>query len=102
MRLSSSRVPFHLPFAVLISCASLGAAPVQAAVSVIASAADPQRSLFPSDRFTVLDVTQETFRRVNLPNPACAERPSDCADIDVVNTLDGFNLQPRLSIPFDG
>jgi hypothetical protein len=30
-------------------------------------------------------------------------RPSDCADLDVINnTLDGFNLQPRLSIPFDG
>jgi hypothetical protein len=23
-------------------------------------------------------------------------------DVDVINTLDGFNLQPRLSIPFDG
>jgi hypothetical protein len=29
-------------------------------------------------------------------------RPSDCADIDVLNTLDGFNLQPRISIPFTG
>jgi hypothetical protein len=29
-------------------------------------------------------------------------RVSDCADLDVINTLDGFNLQPRLSIPFSG
>jgi hypothetical protein len=29
-------------------------------------------------------------------------RPSDCEDLDVINTLDGFNLLPRLSIPFDG
>jgi hypothetical protein len=29
-------------------------------------------------------------------------RVSDCADIDVLNTLDGFNLQPRISIPFSG
>ena len=29
-------------------------------------------------------------------------RPSDCEDIDVLNTLDGFNLQPRISIPFSG
>ena len=29
-------------------------------------------------------------------------RPSDCADIDVLNTLDGFNIQPRISIPFTG
>jgi hypothetical protein len=39
---------------------------------------------------------------MNLPKPDCAVRPSDCADIDVINTLDGFNLQPRLSIPFSG
>jgi hypothetical protein len=57
---------------------------------------------FPSDRFMVLDPDQATFRRVDLPKPDCAARPSDCEDIDVMNTLDGFNLQPRLAIPFDG
>src|SRR5262249_33145568 len=31
-----------------------------------------------------------------------AERPSDYQDVQVLNTLDGFNVQPRLSIPFDG
>jgi hypothetical protein len=61
-----------------------------------------ERPLFPSDRFTVRDLTQNTGRRVNLPKPSCTERPSDCADIDVINTLDGFNVQPRLSIAFDG
>jgi hypothetical protein len=50
----------------------------------------------------VLDPHQATFRSVNLPKPDCAARPSDCEDIDVINTLDGFNLQPRLAIPFDG
>jgi hypothetical protein len=50
----------------------------------------------------VPDSTQLTRLRVNLPRPDCAIRPSDCADVDVINTLDGFNLQPRLSIPFDG
>lgn len=57
---------------------------------------------FPSDRFTALDFRQATSRRVNLPKPDCATRPSDCEDLDVINTLDGFNLQPRLAIPFDG
>ena len=61
-----------------------------------------ERALFPSDRFTVRDLTQNTGRRVSLPKPSCTERPSDCADIDVINTLDGFNVQPRLSIAFDG
>ena len=48
------------------------------------------------------DPGQNTGLRVSLPKPNCVARPSDCADIDVINTLDGFNLQPRLSIPFDG
>jgi hypothetical protein len=62
----------------------------------------PLTSPFPSDRFTVADHDQKTGVRVSLPKPDCAVRVSDCADIDVINTLDGFNLQPRLSIPFSG
>ena len=57
---------------------------------------------FPSDRFTVADASQNTGRRVSLPKPDCTARPTDCADLDVINTLDGFNVQPRLSLPFDG
>jgi hypothetical protein len=57
---------------------------------------------FPSNLFTELDLTQATLLRVDLPKPDCAARPTDCADIDVVNTLDGFNIQPRISIPFSG
>src|SRR2546425_5019375 len=57
---------------------------------------------FPSDLFTVVDQSQNTGLRINLPKPDCLARPSDCEDLDVINTLDGFNLQPRLSIPFDG
>ena len=29
-------------------------------------------------------------------------RVSDCADLSLINTLDGFNTQPRISIPFTG
>jgi hypothetical protein len=50
----------------------------------------------------VADSTQNTGRRVNLPYPDCAIRMSDCEDLDVINTLDGFGLQTRISIPFDG
>jgi hypothetical protein len=57
---------------------------------------------FPSNLYTTPDATQLTGLRVDLPKPDCAARPSDCADIDVLNTLDGFNVQPRLSMPFDG
>jgi Bacterial Ig-like domain len=57
---------------------------------------------FPTNLYTVRDHTQATGLRVNLPKPDCAVRPSDCADIDVLNELDGFNIQPRISIPFSG
>jgi pimeloyl-ACP methyl ester carboxylesterase len=57
---------------------------------------------FPSDLLTVADERQNTGRRVNLPQPDCASRPSECQDLDLINKLDGFNIQPRLSVPFDG
>ena len=71
-----------------------------AAVEALFDLSSTTTSPFPSDRFTVDDHDQKTGVRVNLPKPDCGARPSDCADIDVINTLDGFNLQPRLSIPF--
>jgi len=60
------------------------------------------QSPFPSDRFTAGDAQQNTGLRVNLPEPNCATHLSDCADVALLNQLDGFNPQPRLSIPFDG
>jgi Bacterial virulence factor lipase N-terminal len=60
------------------------------------------QSPFPSDRFTILDPGQNTGIHVALPLPNCAVFPADCADIKLLNQLDGFNAQPRLSIPFDG
>src|SRR6266704_194017 len=63
---------------------------------------NPESGPFPSDRFTVADASQLTGRRVDLPLPDRATRPSDYDDISVINTLDGFNLQPRLSITFSG
>lgn len=71
-------------------------------VSVRSDLSDPAGSPFPSNRFTVMDWSQKTYRRVNLPKPDCSVRPSDCADIDVINTLDGFSTQPRITVPFTG
>ncbi|TFV93908.1 hypothetical protein E4K72_18970, partial [Oxalobacteraceae bacterium OM1] len=71
-------------------------------VSVRFDLSSPSASPFPSDRFTLTDGSQLTGRRVNLPKPDCGQRPSDCADIDVLNTLDGFSTQPRITIPFTG
>jgi hypothetical protein len=60
------------------------------------------QSPMPSDRFTLLDRHQNTGLRVNLPFPNCTTNPSDCLDTALLNQLDGFNPQPRISIPFDG
>ncbi len=57
---------------------------------------------FPTNLDTVPDSTQLTGLRVNLPLPSCTARPSDCADDAVINSLDGFNIQPRITIPFSG
>jgi hypothetical protein len=55
---------------------------------------------FPSNLYTTPDASQLTGLRVDLPQPNCSTNPSDCADVAVVNQLDGFNIQPRISVPF--
>jgi hypothetical protein len=71
-------------------------------VEALFDLSSPQGSPFPSDRFSVLEFKNLTYRRVNLPAPDCAVRVSDCQDVELLNTLDGFNLQPRLRVPFSG
>lgn len=74
----------------------------QATVHVLFDLSQPHGAPFPSDIYTVADESTNTGRKIELPLPDCAVRPSDCEDLQVINNLDGFNLQPRLSIPFDG
>ena len=57
---------------------------------------------FPTNLDTTADATQITGLRVDLPKPDCTTRVSDCQDIAVLDTLDGFDIQPRISIPFSG
>jgi hypothetical protein len=57
---------------------------------------------FPTNLDTVPDNSQITKLHVDLPKPNCAVRVTDCQDIDVLDTLDGFNIQPRISVPFSG
>ena len=77
-------------------------APLHAkAVHALFNLGSPAGGPFASDRFTVRDRSQNTGRRVSLPLPDPATHLSDYQDTQVLNTLDGFNLQPRLSIPFD-
>jgi Bacterial Ig-like domain len=105
--LRSSALPTTLSHAMALSLALL--APVAALADPPASGVrvkfdlnDIAGSPFPSDRYTVREWGNQTFRRVNLPKPDCAVRVSDCEDIAVINTLDGFSTQPRITVPFTG
>ena len=82
----------------LASPGSARAAETQARFELRSIAGTP----FPSDWFTVADSTNVTGRRVALPKPDCGVHVSECLDIDTVNQRDGFNIQPRLSVPFSG
>jgi len=87
----------------LVACA-LSACPLLCAAAVEArfDLTSPDTAPFPSNRFTDFDLRNLTSLRLTLPKPDCTVRVSDCTDLDVINTLDGFNLQPRLRIPFTG
>jgi Bacterial virulence factor lipase N-terminal len=87
---------------VLVIAITLLPAIAVAATHPVFNLNSPATSPFPSDRFTVFDGQQLTGLRVNLPLPNCATNPSDCADITLLNQLDGFNLQPRIAVAFDG
>src|SRR5215510_5021852 len=67
----------------LLSPAGVLAAGVQALFDLETRTGGP----FPSNLFTVADPSHNTGLQVNLPLPDCAARPSDCADLQVINTL---------------
>jgi hypothetical protein len=93
---------FRLMMLALISSLTMAASGQSRSVHIPSAAHDPDAGIFPSDFFTVPDIRQRTGLRINLPLPDCTERPSDCYDIALINQLDGFNLQTRVTVPFDG
>ncbi|MHB8340327.1 MAG: Ig-like domain-containing domain [Mycobacteriales bacterium] len=63
----------------------------------------PETSVFPNDRFTVPDSQEVSGERVNLPIPRCTSANySECDALRLLNGLDGFDLQPVVTIPFSG
>ena len=75
---------------------------VALALPTLALAGVKPGQAFPTNLDTTIDLTQLTGLRVSLPKPDCTTHPSDCSDIDVLNTLDGFSVDARVSIPFSG
>jgi hypothetical protein len=69
----------HLRYAFITLLSALWLSPLIAAadVKVLFDVHDPAKTIFPSNIFTKFDVTENTFRRVNLPKPAtCAATPA--------------------------
>src|ERR1039458_2543615 len=63
---------------------------------------NPQTGPFPADSLTVPDTTEITGKRVNLPLPDCTALPTLCGQLALINQLDGFNIQPRITVAFSG
>ena len=61
----------------------------------------PPPVISPTDATTVSDPDQITGRRVNLALPDCSTRTSDCDEIRLINRLDGFDVDPRITIRFN-
>jgi hypothetical protein len=62
-------------------------------------------AIFPNDMLTVADAGQLTGKRVNfrvgVDFPACdTTNYSTCDSFTLLNQLDGFDIQPRVTIPF--
>ena len=110
--MSACQRPPVVVVAVLLVLA-LAAPALAAGVQARFDLSSPTGAPFPSNRFTTADPSQRTGVRVNLPKPAGCPLttppppavftvPTDCFDIDELNTLDGFNPQPRIRVPFTG
>src|SRR5262245_29127677 len=79
-----------------------GSLPAAAQVEALFDLSTTTGGPFPTNVFTKLDFSNRSNRVVNLPKPDCTAMPARCADLDVLNSLDGFNLQLRVRIPFSG
>ena len=66
------------------------------------AAAAQVESLLPSDRLTTPDPGQSTGRRMALPLPDCAVDAAGCDEVRLLNELDGWSVNPRISIRFSG
>jgi len=75
-----------------------------AAASVrVLSGSTPDTRIMPSNQYTVPDSAQITGRRINLPVPTCdSTNLSTCDDLRMLNLQDGFDLRPRVTVPFSG
>ena len=98
-------LPVAVLAAALFTSGAVAALPAAAATGSVTlrAGATPETRPFPDNVFTVADTAQVTGRRVNLPLTGCAAQGSSvCDDLTLVNQLDGFDIRPRVTLPFTG
>jgi hypothetical protein len=98
-------LPVAVLAAALLTSGAVAAVPAAAATGSVAlrNGTTPETRPFPDNAFTVADTAQATGRRVNLPVAGCSAQGSSlCDDLALVNQLDGFDIRPRVTLPFTG
>ncbi|GAC1441669.1 MAG: hypothetical protein NVSMB55_10060 [Mycobacteriales bacterium] len=96
-------VPLLCSALLLVGIGALAPGQAAAATTTVLSGSTPATTPFPDDRWTVADSSQVSGKRIALPTAGCdAQGRSLCDDLALINTLDGFDLQPRVTIPFSG
>jgi hypothetical protein len=94
--LSARRLAARLALALSLAVAGVACAPA------LAAPAAQVESLVPSDRLTVPDPGQATGRRMALPLPDCGADAAGCDEMRLLNELDGWSVNPRVTIRFSG
>jgi hypothetical protein len=98
---------FGLAGALLMATPLAATVPAAAASVSVLHGSTMRTAIFPNNAFSVADSNQLTGRRVRLRSgvdyPACSPTNySLCDAYAMLNKLDGFDLQPRVNLPFSG
>src|SRR5580658_11336911 len=72
---------------------------------VLFQPSSPSVGPFPTNALTIAASNQKTGLQVNLPFPGdCtpASISSNCVNVELLNQLDGFSVNPRITVCFSG
>lgn len=76
-----------------------------AGTTVLFQPSSPSVGPFPTNALTIQASTQKTGLQVNLPSPSgCTpmSTSSGCVNVELLNQLDGFSVNPRITVCFSG
>jgi hypothetical protein len=77
--------------------------PAWCGTTVLFNPASQEVGPFPSNALTIANSSQKTGLQVNLPPPSgCTplSTTTQCVNVELLNQLDGFSLNPRITVCF--